>query len=62
MARALTLGFILMTLAAFGQETLDLITISSRYGAARPYDDFDGDARESGLLANAKQMCKIFRR
>lgn len=42
------------SIVGYSQERLDLLTVSSRYGAATPYDDFDGEARESGLLANAK--------
>ena len=45
---------ILSSLEVFAQERLDLFTVSTRWGQPRPYDDFDGEAQETGLLINAK--------
>jgi len=36
------------------QERLDLLTIASRYGQPTAFDDFDGEAQESGLFINVK--------
>ena len=49
----LLLGFCCCFLVP-AQDRLDLFTLSSRYGQATDYDNFEGQARETGLLANAK--------
>lgn len=50
--------FCLLTLtysAAVGQESIDLLTLSGRFGTPQPFDDgVQGEATESGALANLK--------
>lgn len=47
--------FLLLTLQAWAQESIDLLTISGRYGFPRPYTaTYSGNATETGLLINLK--------
>ena len=47
--------FLLLSLPAWSQESIDLLTISGRYGLPRPYDStYSGNATETGLLINLK--------
>lgn len=44
---------VLFGLEAFGQERIDLLTISPRWGEPTAFDNFDGEAQETGLFVNA---------
>ena len=46
--------YLLVSFDAFAQERIDLLTVSTRWGQPSSYDDFDGEAQESGLFVNAK--------
>jgi len=55
--RLTLIGALLLTLStiAIAQESIDIITISGRYGFPRPYKSiYSGNATESGLLINIK--------
>lgn len=50
------LSFVLLfaTTGLFGQSSLDLFTLSYRYGPPQPYEDGTGEATETGILSNLK--------
>lgn len=55
MFRWLSIGVLLLGLTdACGQESIDLVTVSGRYGLPTAYHQIPGKATESSLLANAK--------
>jgi hypothetical protein len=41
-------------LHSHAQERIDLLTLSTRWAQPTAYDDFEGEAQESGLFANVK--------
>lgn len=50
---SICLFFSIISLSLRGQETLDVLTISGRYGSPQPYDSiYKGKASESGLMAS----------
>ncbi len=54
LAFSLTL-IMLLSFSAFSQESIDLLTISGRYGVPRPYlSQYSGNATETGILVNLK--------
>lgn len=46
--------FCLIVFSAAAQESIDLLTVTGRYGLPQPYTFVPGEATESGLLVNAK--------
>jgi len=46
--------YLLVSFGAYAQERIDLLTVSTRWGQPSAYDDFEGEAQESGLFVNAK--------
>ncbi len=44
----------ILSFSAFAQERIDLFTVSTRWGQPSALDDFNGEAKESGLFVNAK--------
>ncbi len=55
MFRWIFIGMLLMGfMDASGQETIDLVTVSGRYGVPSVYQQIPGQATESAFLANAK--------
>ena len=47
--------YFLLSLQVFAQESIDLVTISGRYGVPRPYiSTYSGNATETGVLINLR--------
>lgn len=44
----------LIAFSAAAQESIDLLTVTGRYGLPQPHNTVPGEATESGLLVNAK--------
>ncbi|MFT6996683.1 MAG: hypothetical protein ACJAQ4_000424 [Cryomorphaceae bacterium] len=52
--RLLSALIVFLAFQCYGQERIDLLTVSSRWGQPSAFNDFDGEAQESGLLLNLK--------